>query len=496
METTVDLTIQKIRDGLSPRANWFPPATTGYSAISRSYFWSSSRKDPLGILQPATVEDVAAILLNLAGAPDELTFAIKAGGHIAPTGFNATAGLLIDMSLFHNIHYDATTQLVEIGPGALYEAVYIYLAKHGRTVNGATSCPGVGVAGFNLGGGYGNKSNQYGLAMDTIQAIEVVLPTGQIKKVSAQQDPEIFRALKGGGNNFGIVTRWFMTTYEEKGFYFKSLNFEREHFKEVQKAIWSYIQKQDPKSNVETKFEWTTTTAGQTEPYAFSHTELFYDGKTPPAGLFAEFLDIDQIKERKQKSTWHGMMKHLPTRRQTYAGELANNLNDLPENFRGRYTHVMLSRYTQELIAYAVDRVEEVGNKLEENGGLQLYPDIWPGYPKMFENSPPSAWPRPPNKQPSFPLPIRCLWKGSQNDAFWLETLERLTNDIRTFAVQQGCTTKDAPAYYNLSLDGTNVEDIYRENLGPLSKLRGELDPHGVMDRTGGFRIPPIWVQK
>lgn len=100
------------------------------------------------------------------------------------------------MSLFTILRYDDETELVHVGPGSLWQAVYKHLEDRGRSVNGATSCQGVGVAGFNLGGGFGNKANQYGLAMDTIKAIEVVLPTGTITTVSAQENPDLFWALK------------------------------------------------------------------------------------------------------------------------------------------------------------------------------------------------------------------------------------------------------------------------------------------------------------
>jgi FAD/FMN-containing dehydrogenase len=121
---------------------------------------------------------------------------VKAGSHIAPAGFNATGGILIDLSLFEFVVYHPETELVDVGPGSLWQGVYDYLKPLGRSVNGATSCQGVGVAGFNLGGGFGNKANQFGLAMDTVQAIEVVLPTGKIKTVNAKQDSDIFWALK------------------------------------------------------------------------------------------------------------------------------------------------------------------------------------------------------------------------------------------------------------------------------------------------------------
>ena len=100
------------------------------------------------------------------------------------------------MALFSQIDYNATTTFVDVGPGQNWDEVYKTLAPHNVNVNGATTCRGVGVAGFNLGGGYGNKTNQYGLAIDNIHAIHVVLPTGQHVTATATYREDIFWALK------------------------------------------------------------------------------------------------------------------------------------------------------------------------------------------------------------------------------------------------------------------------------------------------------------
>lgn len=100
------------------------------------------------------------------------------------------------MALFNQICYDPKTTFVDVGPGSTWDDVYAKLKPLCVNVAGATTCPGVGVAGFNLGGGYGNKTNQYGLAIDNIQAIDAVLPTGKIVTANAQNNEDIFWALK------------------------------------------------------------------------------------------------------------------------------------------------------------------------------------------------------------------------------------------------------------------------------------------------------------
>jgi hypothetical protein len=99
------------------------------------------------------------------------------------------------MALFQQVNYHADTQTVDIGPGRLWQDIYRILPPD-RTVAGASSCAGVGVAGFNLGGGYSNKTNQFGLAIDNIQSIDVVVPSGEVLKVCETSNEDLFWALK------------------------------------------------------------------------------------------------------------------------------------------------------------------------------------------------------------------------------------------------------------------------------------------------------------
>ena len=125
---------------------------------------------------------------------------------------------------------------------------------------------------------------------------------------------------------------------------------------------------------------------------------------------------------------------------------------------------------------------------LPQHSGLQFYPDLWPASSKIFEDSPPCAWPHH-KDHPNFPLPIRCLWSNQEDDGFWLDKLDEMATEICSFAINEGCTTADAPMYYNLALDGTSVESIYRENYLDLQATRKVVDPQELMGLTGGFRI-------
>ena len=133
-------------------------------------------------------------------------------------------------------------------------------------------------------------------------------------------------------------------------------------------------------------------------------------------------------------------------------------------------------------------RLQEYAPLLPTRGGVDFYPSIEPYNARIFENSPPSAWPREADK-PNFALPIRCRWSDAKNDEFWLDRLRDITKEIQKIALAERCTTPETPVYYNLALDGTDVADIYRGNLTALEQIRKQVDPKNVMNRTGGFRI-------
>jgi len=180
---------------------------------------------------------------------------VKGGGHATNPGFSSSPGVLISMSRFNNVTFNAAAQTATVGAGSIWDAVHLALEKHGVSVVGGRT-EGVGVAGFTLGGGtsffhillfhtritlsddfsvgYSWKSNQHGLTLDNVVAFELVLPNGQVATISGDSDPDLFFALRGGGNNFvglhsiahggifrryislqGIVTNFIYKTYPQ-----------------------------------------------------------------------------------------------------------------------------------------------------------------------------------------------------------------------------------------------------------------------------------------
>jgi FAD/FMN-containing dehydrogenase len=132
-------------------------------------------------------------------------FAIRSGGH-SYEGLSQSPDLVIDVRGMAAIRLAADRKSVWVGSGASLGSVYHALGPAHLAIP-AGSCFPVGVAGHSLGGGFGLLGRAFGLACDSILSMQMVDATGKILDVSAQDNPDLFWALRGGGNgNFGVVT--------------------------------------------------------------------------------------------------------------------------------------------------------------------------------------------------------------------------------------------------------------------------------------------------
>jgi hypothetical protein len=140
-----------------------------------------------------------------------LNFAIRSGGH-SYEGFSQSPDLVIDVRGMKAIKLSVDKKSVSVGSGAQLGSVYDALASNHLAIP-AGSCFPVGVAGHSLGGGFGLLGRPFGLACDSIVSMEVVDASGKILTASAQENPDLFWALRGGGNgNFGVVTNFNFRT--------------------------------------------------------------------------------------------------------------------------------------------------------------------------------------------------------------------------------------------------------------------------------------------
>lgn len=133
-----------------------------------------------------------------------LKVTVQATGHGQPR--RAHGGLLLDVSQLDSVEIDPQGVTAAIGGGAQWSKVVAAAHPHGLVPLHGSS-PGVGVVGYTLGGGVGVLVRKYGLTVDHVRSMRVVLPDGRLVAASAQENPDLFWAMLGGGGAYGVVTQ-------------------------------------------------------------------------------------------------------------------------------------------------------------------------------------------------------------------------------------------------------------------------------------------------
>ena len=136
----------------------------------------------------------------------------RSGGH-SFQGFCASTGLVIDVSAMNQVSLSPDSAAVRIGAGALLIDIYRQLFDQAKVAIPGGTCPLVGIAGLTQGGGVGPFIRQYGLTLDRLLGAEIVTADGQVRRINAKQEPDLFWAIRGGGGgNFGVVTSFDFAT--------------------------------------------------------------------------------------------------------------------------------------------------------------------------------------------------------------------------------------------------------------------------------------------
>ena len=112
---------------------------------------------------------------------------------------------MLDMSGLRDLTLGANSHSIRVGGGTLSGAVEVETAKVGRAAV-LGQCPSVGVGGYLQGGGVGPLMSKYGLGCDNVVAADLVLADGRLVRASAQENPDLYWAIRGGGGNFGVAT--------------------------------------------------------------------------------------------------------------------------------------------------------------------------------------------------------------------------------------------------------------------------------------------------
>jgi len=192
--------VQELRDSL--RGALLLAGDPGYDEARRVLNESINRYPAL-VVQPTGVADIRNAVTF--ARERELLLAVKCGGHSTSGKSTCDGGMQIDLSRFRSVRVDPLSRRAYAAGGSLlgeldHEAMAFGLVTTAGTVSHT------GIGGLTLGGGFGRLARRFGLALDNVRSVDIVTADGQLLHASADENPELYWGVRGGGGNFGIIT--------------------------------------------------------------------------------------------------------------------------------------------------------------------------------------------------------------------------------------------------------------------------------------------------
>ncbi|VDC03789.1 unnamed protein product [Peniophora sp. CBMAI 1063] len=460
----------QIQNSVSSSSDVFYPGSDGYAADIEHWSLASTQNSTCTV-EPGSTEDVSTVMRII--GETRVPFAIKSGGHGTNPGFASTQGIQIAMSRLNSVVLkDSNT--VAVGAGCFWDDAYNALNGTGRVVVGAR-VPGVGVGGFILGGGYAYHTSQYGLAMDNVVAYDIVLPNATIATITPA-DADLWFALRGAGAaNFGIVTTFHLITHPQGDVWGGIFSIDGTQFDALTAASERFsANNTDPKACVITGYQYGLGAA-------FAYIVLFYDGPSPPAGLFDDWLAIPSLSSDLVTRDFASFLQSL---------EL---LTPIEPGASAYFGSVNVFDYPMELLKYMQELDLEIGAKmtaLDPHFYLSIY--VEPFSPSYFEDAAiisPAAYP-PSRDRALLPSIAYYGFKNASLTNVMLESLQNTIQGIRNKAIELGQDVAQVGEYANYALFTTPSVDIYGpDNLKRLQEIQEAVDPERIFDLTGGFKI-------
>ncbi|KAN0132341.1 FAD-binding domain containing protein [Lactarius tabidus] len=434
---------------------FFPPSLQYTSDISHTF--ASSSQVSVCSVEPGSADDVSKILQIIGST--RTPFAVKGGDHASNPGFSSTRGVPISLARFNNITVDSIAGTVELGSVLTWDQIYTALDPTGVNDIGAR-LPGVGIAGVTLGGGERLSSHSsigcrsmILLSVDNVVSNDLVLPNGTITPVTSN-NTDLWFALRGGMNNFGIVTNFVVRSFLQSKIWGGILLYLPNQLDAVKDALVKYRNNTDVKASAAVVLNYAS---GQ----LISGSFLFYDAPVPPQGLFDDFLAIPTtLMNRDKSSSWQ------------YTELLLRGTQYSPVVFD---VFVNQTKFWGLRMA-ALDPNATVGVTLEpfDNG--------------VFSHGSGSAYP-PDRFQAVFPSVLGFTWANSSIDGIVASSMRKEAAKIREVALAGGQNVSHAAVYVNYALFDTPLEGIYGLNVPRLRDIRAAIDPEDVMGLVGGFKF-------
>jgi FAD/FMN-containing dehydrogenase len=428
-------------------------------------FWSTHQysPNPALVFQPSSAREVAIAVLLCRAA--ECKFAVKSGGHAAMKGASSVeGGVVLDMKNFNTVVLNDDKSIASIGTGNRWEQVFMELERYGLGVAGGRAGD-VGVGGYTLGGGISFFASAQGWGCDTVQNYELVTANGDILNVNYKSYPDLYWALRGGGNNFGIVTRFDYETFPQGDVFAGSLVYDHEHKNAVIEAFNTFSNHGDPEAAT-----WLTIAYNNKRKLISALT--MYADPNPSAEVLKPYLAVPALhstaKVRSMADMVHEIAKvNVQEHRQNYTNhtfkfdadfvswlaeiywEEIEGVDEIYESDQACV--IVLQIYTKEAVAL-----------MQRNGGncLSLKED----------------------EAPYLNVLIPSAWKHEKDD----EVVASLVNRISDLAVEEGKRQGLYKEFKYMNYSSAN-QDVLRgygkENYERLKGIAAKYDPDQVFQK-------------
>lgn len=203
-----EVVISQLRTAI--KGHIITPDDPTYDA-ARTVFYAGFDRRPAAIVRAADAQDVAQIVTFARETGMEL--AVRSGGHSVAGHSMSEGGIVLDLSAMKGLELDVKNRTAWAETGLTAGEYTAAVGEHGLAT-GFGDTGSVGIGGITLGGGVGFLVRKHGLTIDDLLAAEIVTADGQILQVDANTHPDLFWAIRGGGGNFGVATRFKFRLHE------------------------------------------------------------------------------------------------------------------------------------------------------------------------------------------------------------------------------------------------------------------------------------------
>ncbi|KAI0598802.1 6-hydroxy-D-nicotine oxidase [Biscogniauxia sp. FL1348] len=427
--------------------------------VERDAPWSQTCWLPATcFVRPTSSQDVAETLKAVKETGSK--FAIRCGGHNPNPGFSSSddSGIVIDLHELNTLHL-GQDGILQVGAGNKWGAVYNFIEEHELTIIGGRH-KDVGVAGYLLGGGMPAFPGLYGLGADQIKNVEIVLSDATVVNANEESNSDLLQVLKGGGSNFGIVTRFDIQTYPQVKTQYTVNIYDPADYVNIMRAVTELQEamEADPKIGTFTNVNPTFIAVG-----------LFYAEwveKRPQA--FDTFFNLKSLISAAVPTT-NGTMRDLvlaigtdfPVARRQYASQASKVDTDFYVDVYEHYQQVVkkypaagnLSYTIQPTSTATIDAGEERGGNIL---GLEKVPQCW--------------W------------AFVAEWEGQQNDTVAQEAIDELYQGMQKLSHEKGQWLDFI--FMNEGMWTQNVLGSYgATSVSKMEEMRAKYDPDGMFQR-------------